>query len=102
MTASGNTAAGSPSPSVDGTRNRTPPAVGPGAEGPAAMVTTPKSQNAQPCVLQQGDQRDQRQSDQRRRVIAANLFQQRDAQRLGLGAPGAVVGLLLVQVRRDV
>ena len=44
---------------------------------------------------------DQRQADQRGRVVGVDRFEQRDAQRLALGAAGAVVGLLQAQVALD-
>ena len=44
---------------------------------------------------------DQRQADQRGRVVGVDRVEQRDAQRFALGAAGAVVGLLGAQVVLD-
>src|SRR5262245_47694233 len=55
----------------------------------------PASEDIEALLAQQVDQRDQRQSDEGARVLALNLRDQRDSQALGLGAAGAIVGLLL-------
>ena len=47
------------------------------------------------------DQCDERQPDQRVGILAVHAGDKSDAQPLGLGAAGAVIGLFLLQVTLD-
>src|ERR1700694_2468400 len=94
-TAGGITASGGEPPSVLGRRYSTP------ARGGVEASSGSWLEDIESLLVQQIDQRDQRQTDERVRILAIQLRDQRDAERLGLGAGGAVVGLLAPQVTLD-
>src|SRR5579885_1110062 len=52
-------------------------------------------------LAQQPSQPDQRQTDQRGRVFALDLLEQRDAQRFGLETAGAIEGALVFEIAFD-
>ena len=67
----------------------------------AQAVGDAASEHVDAFVAQQPRQRDQRQADQRGRIVAFDALEQRDAERFRLDGAGAVVRLLAVEVGVD-
>ena len=83
-------------------RCRSPARSAPGSSVPRAWPAACHARSgSKPGRAQQLAGADQRQADQRGRVVGLDRLEQRDAQRLALGAAGAVVGLLGAQVVLD-
>src|SRR5258708_13402945 len=59
------------------------------------------SNDGQARALEHLGERDQRQADERSRILGVDTCDQRDPQSLGLRAGGAVIGLLAPQIALD-
>src|SRR4051812_44780890 len=67
----------------------------------AAWEWRKESKDRQAGALQHADERDQRQADERSRIVGFHALDKRDAQTLGFGAARAVVRLLLAEIAFD-
>src|SRR6185369_6174238 len=76
-------------------------AAPPSGVGMAYRIKRRSSNDRQAGALEQLAQRDERQPDERARIVGLDALDERDAEPFGLGTRRAVVGLLAPQVRLD-